>query len=671
MLRQLFPKNGSVARYSTSFASLRRKRRTPKPQPEDKELRQESLLLDQRLKEIKEKTKSLRQVINKNREAERAEWLSRADGARLIGGVSENQVKAVEASINADLKAQLIPPAQQKHRKQIPESVKALVLKENPSTSLLAIDASDEPYLPVLQSELVFDESIPQTDVELFVAKIPLNRKAEYIKRLQQLIPEKLRSQFVKDNFMAAYAARGEPELVERTFNTCITPTVFSYGHLAKSRFKVGMPPETVFAVLSKMEKQGIDANIQIYTTAIQSLVQHNRFAEAEGVFNKMKYMSSQLQPDTKLYNTIILAAARFNVNRALDLYEEMQTRPVPVLPDSGTYNILVYACARDPKTHLTAWNLFNEAFNRGFSLNKESFRALMYLCGNAGELVLARGLVKRLLETNAGYVDNFMLNCLFLAYNNWDKNAQSQVLSSSIGTDIRKFLVTDHFDQPTLSIPLLPVSEMREDLVLPECMAVFQHFEESNPQLLFISNTAAGPKYQRSTIFVNLLRTAIKFGDSIDDFVTLYTKYTTPEGAGVLDTLNPDKLEGKVAERPNFVVGRTHYTQLLAMDAAIKFKDLKFGEKIWNERGTWRKQTGFQSLPAEEQQNLDFKFAQKIISLFAAVGDVEQAIAVLESASGLHKWEPYDIPTLIDLCHRLEDFNSVDKISSILRNRH
>lgn len=627
----------------------------------------ESALLEVRQKQIQQKYKELRLLIKQGREREKIKWLSQRDGSHLAGPVSQGQVDSFAAKIDA-LPQRTPAKFKPKLSLMLPKSIQALLSATHPNQAgqlpMLTAPA-DAQYLQVLRSSLQFDQSIPRADISRFLRGIPLPVRAQFVRRLENLVPEGLRDQYIKDTFMAAYAHCGRPDKVESILSTCAQPTVYSYAHLAKSRFKAGMPPETVFAVLSKMEKRGLEPSVQVYTTAVQSLVQHDRFDDAFGVFSKMKYISEKMQPDTRLYNTMILAAAKFNVNKALDLFQEMRTRqPKPVLPDSGTYNAMVYACARDPTTHLSAWSLFAEALNQGYKLNNESFRSLMYLCGSTGELLLARGLIRRLSATNADSVDNFMLNCLFLAYYKWDPASHSQSQSSKLGRDIRNLLLSDSVHESaanTNELPFLPTSNLTKELVAAESRALFEYLADASPEFLTISNAACGPKYRRSSIFNTVLKTAIKLSPSIESFRELYETYTYAESSSAVAETD---LEGA---DPKFRLAREHHLYMIAMDAAAQFKDLEFGQRVWTERGEWRKHQNFAQLELEQRKLLDFKFARSLVHLLAEVGNSEEAVLLLKSAAGLHDWRAHDIPSLLGLCHRLEDRESLDKINSII----
>ncbi|GMM50288.1 Ccm1 protein [Starmerella bacillaris] len=645
-------------RLGISCASTLKKNSKVRSQFQDKQLKEELRLLTENQRKIKEKAKELKQIIKDNREKDKLKWLAQKDSLQLSGEATTAQIDSVQATMNLTpvkikqiengIKTQI---SDSQKNKILPQSVMGLLSSK--SDALTRSDTRTPTWLLAVHEIDKFDSSIPVADIEQFVHAIPLNEKARHIVKLETMIPESHRSQYIKDNFMAAYAQLRDPEQVNAILSTCESPTLFSYSHLAKARFRTHASPEAISDVIEKMEARNLKPNLQIYTTLVQSFIQNQRFSEAESVFSNMKYMSLQTQPDTRLYNSMILAAAKYNVNRALDLFEEMQSKqPKPVEADENTYNMLVYACARDPKTHTTAWNLFSEALNRGYVLNNETCRALMYLCGSSGELLLARGLVKRISEISSYAIDNFVLNCLFTSYWKWEPKNPATNLSmhTMAGQGIRRFLISDDSKTSTNMIPFLPTTQLNAELVLAESLAVFKYFSEISPEKLSVTNMGSA-MYGKSTTLINLLKTVIKLG-SIEDFKNVYSRYTSSDKTNGITT---------------FTIPRDHYIYMVALNAAIKFKDVAFGKEVWTERGEWRKSASFRSMTQAERNRLDFKFAKSLIDLLTVIGNLDEAVALLRSASKLHNWKWHDVIPLIEQCKESENDKLLAEIKGII----
>lgn len=656
------------------------------------EAEREAQLLDQQLNEIKARQQELRDKLTADNERRAQEKLIKEDISTEASTAEINLLETQLASPSS-------PPSnttQRKHKSisivdNIPKSIQKLLKQSEAGDNVQDVTLFSRgpttwsaviPKLPSL-------DSVPVADISDLMTSIPVKQRAFLVPDLERIVPSHARTQQIKDSFMACYAELAQPKKVEEIFNQCEAPSVFSYGHLSKAFFKSGADPKNIIDVTKKMKDAGVPVNLPIMSTLIQSFIQNRRYDEAIELFDSMKYWSVGTQPDLKLYNTMILCFAKqFSVNKCLDLFSEMRNRrPYPLEPNEETYNNMIYALSRDPKTHIAAWDFFIELQNSGYTADKNSFRALMYLCGSSGEVLLARALVRKLSEKSPLLIDDYAVNCLLKAYSNWHPGP-SKILGSSAGPSIRASIMaySGDFDAGNWNgLPLLPTAQMTPEIVLAESNSVFEYFAEVNVGALVVQNKAS-----KATIpsLHSYLKVAMNISTSIDELKRRFNRFTEYAGGNDSKILPAEdniefstssdcegkeveetKIYSAYAKHPNLVVKRDNHLYRLSIKAAIKFKDLDYGKEIWTERGKWRRLPAFRELPQSVRNDFDFQFAQDVVELLAVCGQTSEAITLVESSKNLKRWKKHHLSTLIDKCNEVEDTASIAKIHKIVRS--
>lgn len=89
-------------------------------------------------------------------------------------------------------------------------------------------------------------------------------------------------------------------------------------------------------------------------------------------------------------------------------------------------------------------------------------------------------------------------------------------------------------------------------------------------------------------------------------------------------------------------------------MHAARNYKDVKFAQKIWIERGKYRKTPAFQKLDAYTQDQLDFRFARAMLSCLVETGNAVDAYQLVLSSQNRFVWTYYHLKSLFSLCERM-----------------
>lgn len=626
------------------------------------ELLHESSELDAKLKELKDQELELRRFLRQKREEETVKEIARHDASILDVHATKDDIAALEEGLNLGESLEKSMPSTST---QLPESI----LKKLPEQKSLDMYFGHKSLNWISHLSQLHDlKDVPVADAAKFVQLLDLKmpQNAHATPRVHELLQGagygKLPAT-INHNLMAGYATLGMPNEVEELSLT-VPQNEVVFGHLVKAYFKA-KDLSSVTQIIPRMKAAGLEPSLPIYTTVIQSFIQHKDVASAFSVFDNLKYLSTSTQPDAKLYNSLILAASKqHNVNKALDLYEEMSTRPIdPLEPNQETLNTLIYACARDPKTHVRAWELFLQ-LQRNFSADHNSMRALLYLCGETGELMLLRKLIAQLCANPETYPDDFALNCLFLGYVNYDPSKPSVVLATSLGPRIRDQIMNTSPTPPASDEwipPFLPVSEeLSNGLVIAESGAMIQFCYEKARDLLQVKSKSSASS--SSPVIFNHLKIAIEKG-TFENFQQRWYTFTKRPDLGDSVEVVDD------AEQPHaMALTRNHNLYRLGLEACIKFRNLDFARTIWSERGKWRHSEAFKSRPADWKKKTDIAFARKMVELFAVCGQTEDALRLVESTSKQFRWRRHHLEPLLEVAAKQEDYDTILKAKGLLR---
>lgn len=507
-------------------------------------------------------------------------------------------------------------------------------------------------------------------DVDKLILNIPLEQRSGLMSIINEMMMDSniVPSKLTYDLIMAAYAHRGHTIVVEAFFEELkergFKPDNFTYGHLLKSLGK-NNDLENSSQVLREMQQNGINPSYKVTTTLLQTCIRVGDYKQAFDIFDMLKFLSSETQPDLRIYNSLLLAAAKQNrIEKVLDLYKEMTTRAIdPLEPNSETYNTLVYACAKDERTHVQAWHYLLEMQSKRYVADRKAMQSLLYLCGTTGEVMFSRALFKQLCTNNVTYPDAFMLNSLFVAYANYKPGNVSPVMASALGPKIRSSFFSQHDvtndKDPDRRPPFLPVVLLStKEQVLAESQAIFAFFKNYHPEII-VEKSIYG--------FLNV---ALKQGD-IEEFKKRFDSETycdIPQTESKADITVSDSTTSMASLLSTSAVPRNKYLYDLAIAAAVEGKDLIFGGQVWEERGRWRRTQDFRKLSPQKRKEADFHFAQKMVGLLAVCGETEDALKIIKSTLKQFEWRKHHVPLLIEQAIRLDDTTLQDNISSILK---
>ncbi|CAN6675149.1 hypothetical protein TRVA0_097S00188 [Trichomonascus vanleenenianus] len=632
--------------------NVQEKRALAKDIQEEKELREG-------LKQLQAYNAALKRHIWEQDDEKMRKEIAEREGLKLDRSPSEKEVD--------DLTEFLSLPEEDKLGAKLFESAPKLPQKlmERVGGQALVL-MNQERWAPVVRA--LYNNPMQLKDlttgtVDSLLKAIPVSERANYAGIIKEMMDDAgiKESKFTMDLIMAGYADRGAVDVVRAFMKHMVEqgyrPDDFTYGHLLKA---LGKQKDLVNSakVLREMQANGIEPSMRVCTTLLQTCIKVGDYKQAQDIFAMMKFLSTESQPDVRVYNSLMLAAAKeYNVDRVLDLFREMTTRPIdPLSPDVETYQTLIYACSRDLKTHVLAWKYVLELQQRKYPITRKLVNTIMYLCGSTGELSFARAMFRQLCGDPTSYPDALTLNSLFKAYANYKPGFISPVLlTSDLGNQIRSsfLFVTDakstneYLTPPLLDTPLLRTPF----LVIAESQAMFEFFKEHHPDCINDKNILT---------YLSIPARCRNF----DEFARRYNSCTYIE--------DPDSVEIVGEQHPGKVC-RNHHTYDLAISFCAENpspKTLEFAQKVWTDRGKWRKTRAFRELPQEQRKKSDFLFARGMIDVLAANELPSEACDILGSTIKLFPWRRHHLVNLINTVQKHEDFALLGKIEKLITNK-
>lgn len=417
-------------------------------------------------------------------------------------------------------------------------------------------------------------------------------------------------------------------------------------------------------SLLTEMKKNGIQASANVFnnilTTCVYKAKDHKQAVE---IFDTMKFMSQSTKPTTRAYQDIIVSYVNNDdIEKALDLYMEMVTHKIEL-----NQNILVAlarGCTSREILKFKAWDFMFEIHNQNWTPTINTYEYMLYLASKDGDLALTRALYAKLIISNSTTIRSFGFMMLAYSKIKFDQNdfQPPTIMNHEKGRKFRKNVLED---SPITSakgcLPFLPLSNLNTNAeVLAESSAFWGYTLTTSPH--FISSETA-------TTYLNIVNEHGNLSDFIDRYesATYLDKTGSPNDRQVIieeeseeenelnsstDLTKPElqKIyeEKSIVKSPvlsnvpndtKYKVPRVSLTYVVALKAAGKFRNYKFANRIWSERGEFRKTQLFKSLPKSERDKLDFQFANAMIQCLTKMNLLEDALAILISTEYQFKW--------------------------------
>ncbi|KAK9464061.1 uncharacterized protein V1516DRAFT_669448 [Lipomyces oligophaga] len=386
---------------------------------------------------------------------------------------------------------------------EIPDLVRKRVVDHDPHAFEVVSGSYDwERVLTVLfELPLVF-EDLEIEDIKLFVSNIPVESRAKHAQNLIALVNKSQHSMDLQlyNLIMESYAhtCRSDCfELCAEMLAAGIEPDEITYQHILQLFFRQENYDQ-LSATVSHMLNNKIELNLNHYEIVLQSCLQLERYDELLQIFQFMKFRSLQTQPNAKIFSIMIMAAGmKRNVEQAINLYEEMTTRPIdPIKTTPETLQSLIFACARRFDYQARAWELAVEYHERNFPISREFYNTLLHLCGESGDIKIARSIITQMTVNSAMMSpDIFSFQNLMKAYAiaGAKRRIHAPPLAPLQGTQLAKIntlFLHNQLSQPANFeaglVPFLPTIDiLGKEEIQSESRAIMTFLQTKAPDLI------------------------------------------------------------------------------------------------------------------------------------------------------------------------------------------
>jgi pentatricopeptide repeat protein len=428
---------------------------------------------------------------------------------------------------------------------------------------------------------------------------------------------------------------------------------------------------EQINNYLTEMKKFEMDPSPNVFsnilTTCVYKAKDHKQAVE---IFDTMKFLSKSTKPGTRAYQDIIVSYVNNDdIEKALDLYQEMIVEKVEF--NQNIMVALARGCICREDLRLKAWDFMFEIYKNKWTPTLGTYEYMLYLSSKDGDLALTRALYAKLVQTNETTARAF--GFLMLVYSKASANNEDfkspTIVHNEQGRNFRRNILKDSaITSEAGCLPFLPISDLSsKQEILAESSAFWAYTLVNNPDFITPHTT---------TTYLNVASEIGTLGDFIDRY----------ESSTYLDTTGmPKNRQGIIIETPEEIledfgidisdagkevqlskgqkkydetsivkspilkniqnlekrgkVPRCSLTYVVALKAAAKFKNYKFAQKVWAERGDYRKTDNFKRLSREEKDRLDFQFANAMLQCLTKMNLLEDALAILLSTEYQFKW--------------------------------
>jgi len=192
------------------------------------------------------------------------------------------------------------------------------------------------------------------------------------------------------------------PEFSRQCFLTMrqnlISATEKVYGAMMKAHV-VGEDLTSAFALMRKMDDEGLKPNVVVYTTLIDGLVKANKLQIAWDTFYEMRTWKL-IQPDEVLFTVMIKACAKnAESEKAVNMLDDM--RMCGLYPTDVTYTELIHACAKRADMAHKAFEFYREMKVQDMPLTGHLSEWLLEACGSKGDIGHAYTVVQDMVAAN------------------------------------------------------------------------------------------------------------------------------------------------------------------------------------------------------------------------------------------------------------------------------
>ncbi|KAF4702755.1 hypothetical protein FOZ62_007180 [Perkinsus olseni] len=183
-------------------------------------------------------------------------------------------------------------------------------------------------------------------------------------------------------------ACHDEAELARKVYlkmrEHLIAPTPKVYGALIKAHIRA-RDITSGFALMRKMEDEGLKPGVEIYTMLIDGLVKAGRYEVAWEQFWDARSFK-EVQPDSVLFTVMIKACRKKEeCERAMGIFEDMKQSGQ--FPTDITYQELILCYSTDKYFSPRAFEIWNQMQAEDMSMTIPIARGLLQACATLGDV--------------------------------------------------------------------------------------------------------------------------------------------------------------------------------------------------------------------------------------------------------------------------------------------
>ena len=441
-----------------------------------------------------------------------------------------------------------------------------------------------------------------------------------------------------------------------------------------------------------------------IYTSIMQMYMRLDDYDLAKETFDTMKFLSMATSPSPRTYTSMILLdTLHNNIEHGIAVYNEMLDKDVKLEPDALL--ALAKGCGARRGMVDQGWGFIIDYYEKGYAVDSRVMEIMMYLAYVDGDLPFVRGIWMNICETNTKLQGRIQLphaKCTKWLFNTYyrigdivekARNGTSHVpvgLRDSRVRAIRtKVLELTNFNFHEQAPPLLPMVHFDggdPKLMLGEARALWKYLVQRS---LEVGEESSGKTYLSEALVEAYLYVVGRYA-AMETFEREFDRLAVFDGDGEESVTIEEPREDvggddRVANDPATArtvtvqhsvlptgrVPRTDRLYNMCMHTARHQACLSFAQRIWTERGRYRRSSSFQGLSVPEQDAADFKFARLMLSVLTHTGDVGDAYKLVLSSQNRFVWTRYHLKALLMLCERLGYTTFARELERVVKRGH
>lgn len=522
-------------------------------------------------------------------------------------------------------------------------------------------------------------KDLPEKDIRILIYCMPKAELASLFPLIESLLLEaniakspKIINQYLRSLILGRVVSDEHMDILQRYISELRSTS--KHGILSRDSYEILIEAygkrnslDRVDEVIKEMRAHLIQPSFNVYSNVLTTCVYKSRdHKQAVQLFDLMKFLAGSMSPKSLDYQNIIVSYVNNNdVEKALDLYQEMIDKKLEFT--QSMIVALARGCMSRPTLKYKAWDFIFEIYRMKWEPTVPTLEYILYLCAKDGDLTLARAVFNQLNILNATSPRSF--GFLMLAYAN---SAVAETVRYKVPTinfhDKGKIFRTNMLDKtdfsvihenPKQAVPFLPILALTTvEQLLSESSAIMAH--------ALLVNKEFATKANMNT-YLNI---AAEFG-SLEGFKDRYNDFTRLDTSGIPETetgqtvVEDDVSEfveseiaslskeetslsanttkspilSQILQTSNFKIPRNTTTYTIALKAASRHKNYLFSQKVWRERGMYRKSDNFKSLNRQQKDELDFAFATSMVHCLTEMKLLDDALAILVSTEYQFKW--------------------------------